>query len=105
MAEQIAGTKHDAFEKNTDRLRVSSQTVSRYTDLRVEWLLECRLQPYHVKVGKCQVKSPKVYIRDSGPRHALLGHPVVGASWEGFDRNRSKLPHPKGGYSALLIGM
>ncbi|MGB4361828.1 MAG: ATP-binding protein [Rhodoferax sp.] len=74
-------------------LEVSSQTVSRYTDLLVDLLLVRRLQPYHVNVGKRLVKSPKVYIRDSGLLHALLnipdrnsllGHPVVGASWEGF---------------------
>ena len=74
-------------------LEVSSQSVSRYTDLLVDLLLVRRLQPYHVDVGKRLVKSPKVYIRDSGLVHALLnisdrasllGHPVVGASWEGF---------------------
>jgi len=74
-------------------LEVSSQTVSRYTDLLVDLLLVRRLQPYHINVGKRLVKSPKVYIRDSGllhallniaDRNALLGHPVVGASWEGF---------------------
>lgn len=74
-------------------LEVSSQTVSRYTDLLVDLLLVRRLQPYHVNVGKRLVKSPKVYIRDTGllhallnldDRNALLGHPVVGASWEGF---------------------
>lgn len=74
-------------------LEVSSQTVSRYTDLLVDLLLVRRLQPYHVNVGKRLVKSPKVYIRDSGllhallnlqDRNALLGHPVAGASWEGF---------------------
>ncbi|ABM38403.1 ATP-binding protein [Polaromonas naphthalenivorans] len=74
-------------------LEVSSQTVSRYTDLLVDLLLVRRLQPYPVNVGKRLVKSPKVYIRDSGllhallniaDRNALLGHPVVGASWEGF---------------------
>lgn len=74
-------------------LEVSSQTVSRYTDLLVDLLLVRRLQPYHINVGKRLVKSPKVYVRDSGllhallnitDRNALLGHPVVGASWEGF---------------------
>lgn len=74
-------------------LEVSSQAVSRYTDLLVDLLLVRRLQPYHVNVGKRLVKSPKVYIRDSGllhallnipDRNALLGHPIVGASWEGF---------------------
>lgn len=74
-------------------LEVSSQTVSRYTDLLVDLLLVRRLQPYYVNVGKRLVKSPKIYIRDSGlvhallnivDRNALLGHPVVGGSWEGF---------------------
>ena len=74
-------------------LEVSSQTISRYTDLLVDLLLVRRLQPYHANSGKRLVKSPKVYIRDSGLLHALLniadrnsllGHPVVGNSWEGF---------------------
>lgn len=74
-------------------LEVSGQTVNRYTDLLVDLLLVRRLQSYHVNVGKRLVKSPKVYIRDSGlvhallnlpDRNALLGHPVVGGSWEGF---------------------
>jgi predicted AAA+ superfamily ATPase len=52
-----------------------------------------RLRPYHVNVGKRLVKSPKTYIRDSGVLHALLGissmdellgHPIIGGSWEGF---------------------
>ena len=74
-------------------LEVKSQTVSRYTDLLVDLLLVRRLQSYQANVGKRLVKSPKVYIRDSGLAHALLnigdrdtllGHPVLGASWEGF---------------------
>jgi len=74
-------------------LEISGQSVSRYTDLLVDLLLVRRLQPYHVNTGKRLVKSPKVYIRDSGlvhallhiaDRNALLGHPVVGGSWEGF---------------------
>jgi len=74
-------------------LEVSGQSVSRYTDLLVDLLLVRRLQPYHANAGKRVIKSPKVYIRDSGLLHALLhvgdtetllGHPVVGASWEGF---------------------
>jgi predicted AAA+ superfamily ATPase len=67
--------------------------VTRYVDLLVDLLLVRRLRPYHANVGKRLVKSPKVYVRDSGLVHALLdigdldrlaGHPVVGASWEGF---------------------
>jgi len=74
-------------------LAVSSPTVTRYIDLLVDLLLVRRLQPFHANVGKRLVKSPKVYVRDSGLTHALLGiedhnelagHPVVGASWEGF---------------------
>ena len=74
-------------------LEVKSQAVSRYCDLLVDLLLVRRLQSYQGNVGKRLVKSPKVYIRDSGLAHALLnigdrdtllGHPVLGASWEGF---------------------
>ena len=74
-------------------LAISSPTVTRYVDLLVDLLLVRRLQPFHTNTGKRLVKSPKVYVRDSGLTHALLGikdqnelagHPVVGASWEGF---------------------
>lgn len=74
-------------------LLLSAQTTTRYIDLLVDLLLIRRLRPFHTNVGKRVVKSPKVYIRDSGIVHALLGiadhnalagHPVVGASWEGF---------------------
>jgi len=74
-------------------LDISSQSVTRYVDLLCDLLLVRRLQPHHANVGKRLVKSPKVYVRDSGLVHALLGlrdliqlsgHPVVGQSWEGF---------------------
>lgn len=74
-------------------LSVSAPTVTSYLDLLVDLLLVRRLPPVHANVGKRLVKSPKVYVRDSGLVHALLGlesaealagHPVVGASWEGF---------------------
>lgn len=74
-------------------LGVSSPTVASYIDLLVDLLLVRRLRPYHANVKKRLVKSPKVYVRDSGIVHALLGlpdydalagHPVAGASWEGF---------------------
>ena len=74
-------------------LAVDGKTVSRYLDLMVDLLLVRRLMPWHGNVGKRLVKSPKVYVRDSGLVHALLGlggredvlgHPVVGLSWEGF---------------------
>jgi predicted AAA+ superfamily ATPase len=74
-------------------LMISTQTAIRYIDLLVDLLLVRRLRPFYKNAGKRLVKSPKVYIRDSGIVHALLGiadfnalsgHPVVGASWEGF---------------------
>jgi len=74
-------------------LSISAQTVTRYLDLLVDLLLVRRLRPYHANLNKRLVKSPKIYVRDSGLLHALLGipdhnalsgHPVVGASWEGF---------------------
>ena len=74
-------------------LSISSPTVSRYIDLLVDLLLVRRLTPYHANLGKRLVKAPKIYVRDSGVLHALLAipthdalidHPIVGASWEGF---------------------
>jgi len=74
-------------------LSISAQSVTRYIDLLVDLMLVRRLQPFHANIGKRLVKSPKVYVRDSGILHALLGisdynqlagHPVIGASWEGF---------------------
>jgi len=74
-------------------LQISASTAQRYIDLLADLLLARRLPPFHRNVGKRLVKSPKVYVRDSGLVHALLGiktyndlagHPVAGASWEGF---------------------
>jgi uncharacterized protein len=74
-------------------LQISASTVQRYIDLLADLLLVRRLPPFHRNVGKRLVKSPKVYVRDSGLVHALLGiktyndlagHPVAGASWEGL---------------------
>lgn len=74
-------------------LMIDAKTVHRYLDLLVDLMLLRRLQPWHSNVGKRLVKSPKLYVRDSGLVHALLGidsldallsHPVVGNSWEGF---------------------
>ncbi len=73
-------------------LAVDGKTVASYLGLMADLLLVRRLQPYHANVGKRLVKSPKVWIRDSGLLHCLLGleslddvlgHPVAGASWEG----------------------
>jgi predicted AAA+ superfamily ATPase len=74
-------------------LGVDVKTAGAYLDLLVDLLLVRRLAPWHANVGKRLVKSPKVYVRDSGlvhallgiaDRDALLGHPVQGASWEGY---------------------
>lgn len=74
-------------------LGVNPSTSRRYLDLLTDALMVRQLQPWHANVGKRQVKSPKVYVRDSGLLHQLLGlgtekallsHPKAGASWEGF---------------------
>jgi predicted AAA+ superfamily ATPase len=74
-------------------LGVSGHTVARYLDIMVDLLLVRRLQPWTTNAGKRLVRTPKVYVRDSGLLHALLGirnqeellgHPVVGSSWEGL---------------------
>lgn len=74
-------------------LAVSVPTIGKYVDLLVDLLLVRRLQPYQVNIAKRQIKAPKIYIRDAGLVHALLGlstyenllsHPVVGSSFEGY---------------------
>jgi len=74
-------------------LGVSESTTRRYLDLLTDAFMIRQLQPYYANLKKRQVKSPKVYVRDSGLLHQLLGidslkslfyHPKVGASWEGF---------------------
>ena len=74
-------------------LGVSSPTLERYIDLLVDLQLVRRLRPWSINTGKRLVKAPKVYVRDSGLVHALLGlenlhdvagHPVCGLSYEGF---------------------
>jgi uncharacterized protein len=74
-------------------LAVEGKTIARYLDLLVDLMLVRRLQPFTANIGKRLVKSPKIYVRDSGIVHALLsiedekallGHPVSGFSWEGF---------------------
>jgi len=74
-------------------LGVSAKTIAHYLDLMVDLLLVRRLPPHLPNAGKRLVRSPKVYVRDSGLLHALLGladkeavlgHPVTGPSWEGM---------------------
>ena len=88
---------HQGCLLNTSQLArnlgVDVKTAGGYLDLLVDLLLVRRLPPWHANLGKRLVKSPKVYVRDSGLVHALLGipdkesllgHPVVGQSWEYF---------------------
>ncbi|MCY7308010.1 MAG: ATP-binding protein [Rhodoferax sp.] len=72
---------------------VSEPTIRRYLDTLTQTLMIRQLQPWHQNLGKRQVKAPKVYFRDTGLLHALMGvktmtelltHPQCGASWEGF---------------------
>ena len=72
---------------------LSDKTVRSYLDILTGTYMVRQLQPWHENVSKRQVKSPKIYLRDSGIVHSLLsipdmetltGHPRLGASWEGF---------------------
>lgn len=72
---------------------VADTTVRNYLDKLTDALVVRQLKPWHENLGKRQVKSPKIYVRDSGLLHTLLnlvvqrdleGHPKLGASWEGF---------------------
>jgi predicted AAA+ superfamily ATPase len=74
-------------------LAVNESTVRHYLDLLTGVFMVRQLAPWHENLGKRQVKAPKVYVRDSGLLHSLLGiadrrdlenHPKVGASWEGY---------------------
>lgn len=74
-------------------LGISEPTVRRYLDYLTQTFMIRQLQPWHQNLGKRQVKAPKIYFRDTGLLHALLGirsldqllaHPLCGASWEGF---------------------
>lgn len=72
---------------------LSDKTVRSYLDILSGTFMVRQLQPWFENIGKRQVKSPKIYLRDSGllhslleipDRHAMLGHPKIGASWEGY---------------------
>jgi len=87
---------HGQIWKATEPARamgVGESTARRYLDLLTDAFMLRQLQPWHANLSKRQVKAPKVYVRDSGLLHQLLGirtakellsHPKVGASWEGF---------------------
>lgn len=79
--------------KLAGNLEVDAKTVGHYIDILADLLLVRRLEPWHANVKKRLVKSPRVYVRDSGLLHRLLNvgtrddllsHPVLGKSWEGF---------------------
>jgi predicted AAA+ superfamily ATPase len=72
---------------------LSDKTMRSYLDILTGTFMIRQIQPWHENIGKRQVKAPKIYFRDSGilhnlislpDHHSLLGHPRVGASWEGF---------------------
>jgi uncharacterized protein len=74
-------------------MSLTDKTVRSYLDILTATFMVRQLQPWHENLGKRQVKAPKIYLRDSGllhtllnlpDRHSLLGHPRLGASWEGF---------------------
>jgi predicted AAA+ superfamily ATPase len=103
MLAHLQGQLFNASQLGLSLGGASHSTAMRYLDLLVDTMMVRRLEPFLVNVGKRLVKSPKVYIRDSGLVHALLniaslsdlqGHPVVGASWEGFvvEQVRAHLP-------------
>jgi predicted AAA+ superfamily ATPase len=91
---------------------ISHITVSRYLDIFCDALIVRKVEPYFVNLGKRLVKSPKVYFRDTGLLHALLGianaqdlqgHPMSGYSWEGLVMNHlaALLPLVAGGNASL----
>ena len=93
MSAHLHGQVFNASQLGSALGGVAHTTVSRYLDLLVDALMLRRLEPYLANVGKRLVKSPKIYVRDSGLLHGLLdiatldalsGHPIVGVSWEGF---------------------
>lgn len=93
MCAHLHGQLFNASQLGAALGGVAHTTVGRYLDLLVDALMVRRLPPYAANVGKRLVKSPKIYLRDSGILHALLGirtlddlqgHPVAGLSWEGF---------------------
>lgn len=93
MCAHLQGQLFNASQLGSALGGVSHATVGRYLDLLVDALMLRRLEPFLINAGKRLVKSPKVYVRDSGLLHALLGidsldalsgHPVAGMSWEGF---------------------
>ncbi len=109
---------HGQVWSNADPARalgVSEPTVRSYLDLLTDALVLRQLPPWHANLRKRQVKSPKVYVRDSGLLHELLGiedhsallyHPKLGASWEGFaiEQVLATEPHTEASFWATHQG-
>jgi len=105
MLAHLQGQLFNASQLGQSLGGASHTTTTRYLDLLVDTMLVRRLEPVLPNAGKRLVKSPKVYIRDSGLLHALLniaslsdlqGHPIVGASWEGFVVEQVAAHRPEG---------
>jgi predicted AAA+ superfamily ATPase len=97
-------------------LGVSATTVSHYLDVLESTYMLRRLPPWSGNVGKRLTKSPRVYLRDAGLLHALLGitslsslqgHPILGASWEGWvlEQLLSRLPSAARGFWSALADL
>jgi hypothetical protein len=93
MLAHVHGQLFNASQLGAALGGVAHTTVGRYLDLLLDTMLVRRLEPHFVNVGKRLIRSPKAYLRDSGLLHCLLGirsvddlqgHPIAGASWEGF---------------------
>jgi len=93
MLAHLQGQLFNASQLGMSLGGASHSTATRYLDVLVDTMMVRRLPPHFTNIGKRLVKSPKVYLRDSGLLHALLslatvqdlqGHPIAGASWEGF---------------------
>lgn len=109
---------HGQIWSNADPARslgVSEPSVRSYLDLLTDALVLRQLQPWHANLRKRQVKAPKVYVRDSGLLHELLGiedhatllrHPKLGASWEGFavEQVLATEPHSDASFWATYQG-
>jgi predicted AAA+ superfamily ATPase len=105
MLAHLQGQLFNASQLGMSLGGVAHTTVTRYLALLNDAMMVRRLEPHLVNTGKRLVKSPKVYIRDSGLVHALLniasiddlqGHPIVGASWEGFVLEQVRAHAPLG---------
>ena len=105
MLAHLQGQQFNASMLGESLGGVAHTTVKRYLDTLVDALMLRRLEPHLVNIGKRLVKAPKVYVRDSGLLHALLGiqdldmlqgNPIVGSSWEGFVLEQIAAALPQG---------